>query len=126
MAKCYSSNFIIRNYILIISITGIRELIIKAIPNDMKYVVSAWIGLFIAFIGLKNAGIVVANPSTFVALGNLADKSVLISLFGLAVIAIFLGIIITVIAGVVTGVVDAPTAIVSMPPSMAPTFGVAI
>lgn len=121
---------------LIISITGLRELVIKAIPNDMKYAVSAGIGLFIAFIGLKNAGIVVANPATFVALGNLSDKSVLISLFGLAVIsilmvrgvniAIFLGIIITVIAGVVSGVVDAPTAIVSMPPSMAPTFGVAI
>lgn len=121
---------------LIISITGLRELVIKAIPNDMKHAVSAGIGLFIAFIGLKNAGIVVANPATFVGLGNLSDKSVLISLFGLAVIAIlmvrgvniaiFLGIIITVIAGVVSGVVDAPTAIVSMPPSMAPTFGVAI
>lgn len=121
---------------LIISITGLRELVIKAIPNDMKHAVSAGIGLFIAFIGLKNAGIVVANPATFVGLGNLSDKSVLISLFGLAVIAIlmvrgvniaiFLGIIITVIAGVASGVVDAPSAIVSMPPSMAPTFGVAI
>ena len=121
---------------LIISLTGIRELVIKAIPNDMKHAVSAGIGLFIAFIGLKNAGIVVANPSTFVALGNLTDKSVLISLFGLVVIAIlmvrgvniaiFLGIIITVIAGMMTGVVDTPTAIISMPPSISPTFGVAI
>ena len=121
---------------LIISITGLRELVIKAIPNDMKHAVSAGIGLFIAFIGLKNAGIVVADQATFVALGNLSDKSVLLALFGLAVIsilmvkgvniAIFLGIVITVIVGIVTGVVDAPTAIVSMPPSMAPTFGVAI
>ena len=121
---------------LIRSVTGIRELVIKAIPNDMKHAVSAGIGLFIAFVGLKNAGIVVADPSTFVALGNLSDKSVLLSLFGLAVIAIlmvkgvniaiFLGIVITVIAGMLIGVVDVPTAVVSMPPSMAPTFGVAI
>lgn len=121
---------------LIISVTGIRELVIKAIPNDMKHAVSAGIGLFIAFVGLKNAGIVVADPSTFVALGNLSDKSVLLALFGLAVIsilmvkgvniAIFLGIVITVIAGMLIGVVDVPTAVVSMPPSMAPTFGVAI
>lgn len=75
---------------LIISVTGIRELVIKAIPNDMKHAVSAGIGLFIAFVGLKNAGIVVADPSTFVALGNLSDKSVLLSLFGLAVIAILM------------------------------------
>lgn len=121
---------------LIISITGIRELVIKAIPNDMKHAVSAGIGIFIAFIGLKNAGIVVADPATFVALGNLTDKSVLLSLFGLAVIAIlmvrgvniaiFLGVVITAIAGVFIGVVDAPTGIISMPPSMAPTFGVAL
>lgn len=121
---------------LIISATGIRELVIKAIPNDMKHAVSAGIGIFIAFIGLKNAGIVIADPATFVALGNLTDKSVLLAIFGLAVIsilmvrgvniAIFLGVVITAIAGVMIGVVDAPTGIMSMPPSMAPTFGVAL
>jgi len=121
---------------IIISITGIREMVIKAIPSDIKHAVSAGIGLFIAFIGLKNAGIIVSDPSTFVTLGDLSDKSVLLSLFGLAVIAIlmvrgistsiFLGIVITVIASIIIGVTDAPAAIVSMPPSIAPTFGVAI
>ena len=51
---------------LIISATGLREMIIKAIPTNLKFAVSAGIGLFIAFIGLKNAGIVVANSATFV------------------------------------------------------------
>lgn len=121
---------------IIISATGLRELIIKAIPNNLKYAVSAGIGLFIAFIGLKNAGIVVADPATFVALGDLSSTPVLISIFGLLImailmargvnIAIFLGLIITVVLGVVFGVVDAPTAIVSMPPSVAPTLGIAI
>lgn len=121
---------------IIISITGIREMVIKAIPNHLKYAVTAGIGLFIAFIGLKNAGIVIGDEATFVALGNLTDKSVLLSIFGLAVMsilmvkgvktAIFLGIVFTVGAGMIFGIVEVPTAIMSMPPSVAPTFGVAI
>ena len=58
----------------IISVTGLRELIIKAIPTNLKLAVSAGIGLFIAFIGLKNAGIVVANEATFVGLGDLTNQ----------------------------------------------------
>ncbi|WP_040193939.1 NCS2 family permease [Clostridium culturomicium] len=121
---------------IIISVTGIREMVIKAIPNHLKYAVTAGIGLFIAFIGLKNAGIVIADEATFVALGNLIDKSVLLSIFGLAVMsilmvkgvktAIFLGIVCTVGAGMIFGIVEIPTAIISMPPSVAPTFGVAV
>ena len=121
---------------LIISVTGLREMIIKAIPSNLKFAVSAGIGLFIAFIGLKNAGIVVANPATFVGLGDLTDKTVLLSVFGVIVIsifmvrgskiAIFLGMALTAVVGMVTGLIDLPTAIVSMPPSMAPTFGAAL
>ena len=121
---------------LIISATGLREMIIKAIPSNLKFAVSAGIGLFIAFIGLKNAGIVVANPATFVGLGDLTDKTVLLSVFGVIVIsifmvrgskiAIFLGMALTAVVGMVTGLIDLPTAIVSMPPSMAPTFGAAL
>ena len=88
---------------LIISATGLREMIIKAIPTNLKFAVSAGIGLFIAFIGLKNAGIVVANSATFVGLGDL-----------------------TAIVGMITGLIDIPTSVISMPPSMAPTFGAAI
>lgn len=121
---------------LIVSITGIRELIIKAIPQNMKYAVSAGIGLFIAFIGFKNAGIIVGSESTYVALGNLKDTAVLVSVIGLLVMAvlmvrgvktaIFCGLIVCIGAGLIFGVVDLPTAIVSMPPSVAPTFGTAI
>lgn len=121
---------------VIVSVTGIREIVLKAIPNNLKYAVAAGIGFFIAFIGLKNAGIVVSNPSTFVALGDLSNKAVLLSVVGLMIIAIlmargvktaiFLGIVLTIISGIIIGVVDMPTAIVSMPPSIEPTFGVAI
>ena len=121
---------------LIISATGLREMIIKAIPTNLKFAVSAGIGLFIAFIGLKNAGIVVANSATFVGLGDLTDPTVLLSIFGVIAIsifmvrgskiAIFLGMTLTAIVGMIAGIIDMPTSVVSMPPSMAPTFGAAI
>ena len=121
---------------LIISATGLREMIIKAIPTNLKFAVSAGIGLFIAFIGLKNAGIVVANSATFVGLGDLTDHTVLLSIFGVIAIsifmvrgskiAIFLGMGLTAIVGMITGLIDIPTSVISMPPSMAPTFGAAI
>ncbi|MDO5291452.1 MAG: NCS2 family permease [bacterium] len=121
---------------VVISATGLRELIIKVIPNDIKFAVSAGIGLFIAFIGLKNAGIIVGSASTYVALGDVKSLPVLVTIFGLLVMAIlmvrgvtsaiFIGLVVTVIAGMATNVVPLPTAIVSMPPSMAPTFGAAI
>lgn len=121
---------------LMVSATGLRELVIKAIPTNLKFAVSAGIGLFIAFIGLKNAGIVVANEATLVGLGDLTNPTVLLSVFGLLAIAvfmvrgsqiaIFLGMALTVVVGMVFGLIDLPTSIISMPPSMAPTFGVAI
>ncbi len=121
---------------LIISATGLRELIIKSIPQDLKFAVSAGIGLFIAFVGFKNAGIVISNPSTFVGIGDFSDPKVLLAIFGVLVIsifmvrgskiAIFLGMILTAIVGMVTGVIDLPSAVVSLPPSMSGTFGVAV
>ena len=108
---------------LIISATGLREMIIKAIPTNLKFAVSAGIGLFIAFIGLKNAGIVVANSATFVGLGDLTDPTVLLSIFGVIAIsifmvrgskiAIFLGMSLTAIVGMITGLIDMPTSVVS-------------
>lgn len=121
---------------LLISATGLRELVLKAIPTNLKLAVSAGIGLFIAFIGLKGAGIVVASESTFVALGDLTNPTVLLSIFGLIVIsifmvrgsqiAIFLGMALTVLVGMIFGLIELPNSIMSIPPSMAPTFGVAI
>ena len=121
---------------ILLSLTGIRETIINAIPQQLKYAVSAGIGLFITFVGLKGAGIIVASESTFVTLGDLSQGSVLLAIFGifLAVIfltkkvsgGIFFTIVITAIVGMITGVVKTPESIVSAVPSVSSTFGVAL
>ncbi|MGE5702361.1 MAG: NCS2 family permease [Clostridia bacterium] len=132
---------------LLLSLTGIRETIINSIPAGLKYATSAGIGLFVAFIGFKNAGIIVSNPATFVSLGHLsfhegmkpeeilAAKNALLAAFGLIVTAIlmsrklnaaiFIGMVATSIVGMIFGLVNVPQAIVSAPPSIAPTFGAA-
>jgi adenine/guanine/hypoxanthine permease len=118
---------------LILTLTGIRETVINAIPLPLKLAVGAGIGLFIAFIGLKNAGIVVANEATVVGLGDLGTSTTLLAIFGIIVTAallmrglkgaIFYGIVVTAIAGLVTGIIDMPGGIVRGVPSLAPTFG---
>jgi adenine/guanine/hypoxanthine permease len=118
---------------LILTLTGIRETVINAIPLPLKLAVGAGIGLFIAFIGLKNAGIVVANDATVVGLGDLGTSTTLLAIFGIIVTAAFLmrglkgaifyGIVVTAIAGLVTQVIDMPGAIIQSVPSLAPTFG---
>ena len=121
---------------LILALTGVRELIINAIPMQLKLAVGAGIGLFIAFIGLKNAGIVVADEATLVGLGDLGTPTTLLAIFGIFVTSLFLlrgfkgavfyGIIVTAAAGVIVGLIDAPSGVVSAPPSLAPTFGAGI
>ncbi|MFA7561718.1 MAG: NCS2 family permease [Candidatus Izemoplasmatales bacterium] len=71
---------------LILSVTGLRRIVINAIPKNLKLAVGAGIGFFIAFLGLKNAGVVVADGSTFVTLGNLAHPTVLLGLFGILLV----------------------------------------
>lgn len=98
---------------VIITVTNIRRMIINAIPAQLKLAIGAGIGFFVAFVGLKNAGIVVASESTFVALGNLKDPTVLLALFGVIITlvllvknkpaAVFYGLIITAVVGVVFG-----------------------
>src|SRR3954469_17705349 len=73
---------------LALSITGIREKIIGAIPHSLKIAVTCGIGLFIAFIGLKNGGVIVANPATLVGPGNFASGPVALCLFGIGLTAI--------------------------------------
>ncbi len=68
-----------------LSVTGVRGMIAEAIPDNLKIGVQAGIGLFIAFIGLKNSGIIVANPATFVTLGDLSQPQPLLALLGLVV-----------------------------------------
>lgn len=118
---------------LLLSFSGVREKIITAIPNSLKIAVGVGIGFFIAFIGLKNAGIVIGNPDTLVAFGNLADPQVLLAIFGLVItlllmmmkqrFALFIGMIITAVVGLMFGLAEVPTSLISLPPSLAPTFG---
>ncbi len=68
---------------LLLSLTGIRTKIAEAVPEALKIGVQCGIGLFIAFIGLKNAGIVVSNPATFVSIGDLSQPVTLLALFGI-------------------------------------------
>ncbi len=99
---------------LLMSVFGIRELIYNSIPKIIKNSITVGIGLFIAVIGLKGSGIIVANPSTFVALGDLTDNAVILGLGGIILTvlllewkvpaAIFVSIIITTIIGIPMGV----------------------
>jgi AGZA family xanthine/uracil permease-like MFS transporter len=73
---------------LIISLTGLRKLVINAIPRDLKLAIGAGIGFFIAFIGLKNSGVIVASLGTFVELGNLSNPTVMLALFGILLVLI--------------------------------------
>jgi len=101
---------------LLLTVTGIRQLIINVIPNYLFAAVAGGIGLFIGFIGFKDAGIVVANPATFVALGDLRAPGAALAVFGLVVIgalsvwrvrgAMLIGIVATAILGWIVGVVE--------------------
>jgi AGZA family xanthine/uracil permease-like MFS transporter len=121
---------------IIITIFRLREMIIDAIPTDLKFAISGGIGLFIAFLGLQDGGIIVANKSTLVGLGSFSVGTTWLTIFGLVVTAIlmvrrvpggiFIGMVLTTILGLVTGLIDMPSAIVSGAPSMKPTFLVAL
>ena len=73
---------------LLLTLVGVRQLIVRSIPKPLLAATAAGIGLFIAFIGLKNAGLVVASPATTVALGDLKTPTALLTLFGLVLISV--------------------------------------
>ncbi len=116
---------------IVISVLPIREWVVNAIPRSLKIAISAGIGLFLAIIALKNAGIVVDHPATLVTLGNLKKPEPILAILGFLVIAILTArripgaIIITILGltaiGVFSGLSPAG-GIFSMPPSLAPTF----
>ncbi len=116
---------------LALSLTRVREWIVDAIPRSQKMAISAGIGLFLAIIALKNAGIVAASSETFVTLGDVkAAPALLAALCFLAMIAldsrrvtgsIIIAILGTTVLGILLGV-SQPGGIVAMPPSLAPTF----
>jgi AGZA family xanthine/uracil permease-like MFS transporter len=118
---------------VILSLLKIREKIINMIPVDLKHAIAAGIGFFIAFIGLKNTGIIVANKATFVSLGHLTSPQTMLAIlsFILMIImmvrnikgGIFFGIVISTIVGMLTGQVHYPLHIIGSIPSLKPTFG---
>ena len=98
---------------VVISVTGLRRMIINAIPAQLKLAIGAGIGFFIAFIGLKNAGIIIASPATFVSLGDFTQPAVILAIFGILVTilllsrkvpaAVFYGLLVTAVAGIIAG-----------------------
>jgi len=120
---------------IILSLSGLRETIINAIPSELKFAVGAGIGLFITFIGFKNAGIIVDNEATLVGLGDLTEPNTLLAIFGLVITVafmvrgvkggIFYGMLITAVVGMFFKLVNVPHAVVGSVPDVSPTFGAA-
>jgi adenine/guanine/hypoxanthine permease len=110
---------------LILTLARIRAMIVDAIPMTMKTSVAAGIGLFIAFIGLKNAGVIMAAPVTFVTLGHITSKSALLALGGLVVTtalmargykaAIIIGIFLVTAAAILLGLSKLPSGAIQTP-----------
>lgn len=117
---------------LILTMTGLRQKIVDCLPMIFRHSISPGIGLFIAFIGLKNAGIVVKNDATFISLGNLHDPAVLLACIGIVISAVLLvrkvtgalliGILLVTIIGIPMGITNLSSSIISAPPSLAPIF----
>ncbi len=121
---------------LILSVTKIRSMIIASVPKNLTLAISVGIGLFIAFIGLRSAGIVVSNPANSVALGRLDSVPVLLALFSLVFTgvllalhvrgAILIGILVTTVVGMVVGAGPVPHSVSDVinfnVPSVMPTF----
>lgn len=116
---------------IVLTITNVREAIVNAIPINLRYAVGVGIGLFIAFIGLQNAGVIVNNEATLVSLGDVTSGSALLTMIGLIITgllyvrnvpgAMMLGILLTTLVGIPMGVTDFK-GIVSQPESIAPIF----
>jgi AGZA family xanthine/uracil permease-like MFS transporter len=110
---------------LALTLTKVREHIVNDIPDCLKHGTAAGIGLFIAFIGLRNAGLIVSNPVTFVTFGKLSDRAVLLATAGLLLTAmlmargisgaILIGIAATAAAGIPMGLSHWPTHLFSLP-----------
>ena len=116
---------------ILLTITGMRKHIVNAIPLVLRRAISPGIGLFIAFVGLKSAGIVTSSESTFITLGNMHEAGVLLSIFGILLTAallvrnvtgaLLIGILVTTAIGIPLGITNF-TGIISAPPSIEPIF----
>lgn len=116
---------------ILLTVTNVREAIVKAIPLSLRNAIGAGIGLFIAFIGLSSAGVVVRNEATLVALGDITSGSALLALIGILITgflfmrdvpgAILIGILVTMLIGIPMGVTEFK-GIISHPESIEPIF----
>ena len=123
--------FIAGVFFVLLSFVGLREKVMGILPVSLRNAIPAGIGLLIALVGLEWAGLIVDHPATYVTLGSLKSAPVLLSVFGLVVIAILfalnvrgailIGILASTVVGLIIGLVKFE-GVVSAPPSIAPTF----
>ncbi|MBP3424111.1 MAG: NCS2 family permease [Alistipes sp.] len=116
---------------ILLTVTNVREAIVNAIPQSLRHAIGAGIGLFIAFIGLSSAGVIVNNDATLVGLGDITSGSALLALIGLIITgfmfirnvpgAILIGILVTMLIGIPMGVTEFK-GILSQPESISPIF----
>ena len=134
--KAMAGVFIASVLFTLVSFFKIREIIIDAIPQDLKYAMAAGIGIFIAFVGLQGGGLIVADKSSLVSIGSFTVPTTWLTIFGVFFIgilmvkkvpgSIFYGLVATTLLGLATGLIKMPTHIISTAPSMKPTFGVGL
>ena len=115
----------------VLSLFKIREWIINSIPLSLRLGIAAGIGLFLALIALKSAGIVVDSPATLVTMGDLSDPTVILAIIGFFIIvslsyrrvlgSVMIGILVVTVLSIVMGLNEL-NGVVSAPPSLAPTF----
>ncbi|MGO4448861.1 NCS2 family permease [Phyllobacterium sp. TAF24] len=116
---------------LVLTVTGVRSWLVAGIPKSLRSSIAAGIGLFLAFIALKNSGIIVANPATFIGLGHLGSTPALFAILGFFIIAvldalkirgaILIGILVVTVLSMLVGASEFK-GVFSAPPSLAPTF----
>lgn len=117
---------------VVLTVTGARRMLVRAVPEGLKLAGAVGIGLFIAFIGLQHGGLVRGDENTLVAMADLSSPAARLTLFGLAVslilmalgvrTAIFWGLMVTIAAGLLTGETQAPSSLVSVPSFALPGF----
>lgn len=117
---------------IFLTVTSIREKVVNSIPTALKVGIAAGIGLFIAFIGLRGAGIIVDNPATLVGLGKLTNWTAFLTIVGVLLMAylqykgirggILISMVVITIVGIPLGVTKIPESLVSLPPSLSPIF----
>ena len=116
---------------ILLTVTNLREKIVDCLPLTLKHAISGGIGLFIAFLGLQNAGIIVKNEATLVGLGNITSGTALLGIIGLILTSVLLvkrvkgalliGILLTTLIGIPLGITQF-NGVVSTPPSIEPIF----